>query len=472
MAGSQSPFELSLAEAAPLLRDRALSPVELTSAVLEQIRQVDDRTHAYVTVLGEAALDAARTAEAEIAAGKYRGPLHGVPIALKDIIDLRGVPTTANSRVRAGHVAARDSAVVERLRAAGAIFTGKTVTHEWAYGTVSPPTRNPWNLDHIPGGSSGGSAAAVAAGECLAAIGSDSGGSIRIPAAFNGTVGLKPTYGRVSKRGVLPLAWSLDHLGPLTKRVADAALVLQAIAGHDPYDPATVDLPVPDYSAGLEAGVRCLRCGIIRNYFWDEIDPEVAGAVETAAGVLRSAGATVTDVTIPIIEFAMRIGRIIVRSESSAYHLPLLRRQAEDYGPLTRLVLEAGALLPATAYLKAQRARVLIKRGFREAFRDYDVLLAPTTPAPAPPAALWAEGADPAVGAAVIDTFVRAAYPGNLSGLPALSVPCGFTSAGLPAGLQIIGRPFDEATVLRVGRAYEAATDWHTRCPGLVNAAS
>lgn len=462
----EGPNRLTVTEAAARIQRRDLSPVALTQAVLDRIEAADGRTKAYVLVLAGQALAAAQAAEQAIAAGDYRGPLHGIPVAIKDICDLAGVPTGAGSPVRASHVAAHDSTVVARLRQAGAVLIGKTRTHEFAYGTVTPPTRNPWNLDHIPGGSSGGSGAAVAADECLAAIGSDTGGSIRIPAALNGIVGLKPTYGRVSLWGLTPLAWSLDHPGPLVKRVADAALVLQAIAGPDPRDPITAPEPVPDFGAGLHDGAAGLKLGVPRNYYFDDLDPEVARAVCAAIDHLRGLGAEVHEVTIPTIEYAFAVGRAIVRAEASSYHQTTLREQPDDYGPGLRHALQTGELVLATHYLKAQRARVLIQRGFQSALRSLDALLAPTVASPAPRAeSLQGDPSDPAF--AVIDSYVRFAYPANLTGLPALSVPCGFTESGLPIGLQIIGRPFAEATVLRIGQAYEATTPWHERKPEL-----
>ena len=464
MVSKQDASALSIAEASRLVEGRALSPVELTEAILTRIKEVDDRVRAYVTVLGEQALETAQVAERAIASGQYLGPLHGIPVGVKDICNTKGIPTTSSSKVRADYVPTRDSAIVERLRAAGAIIVGKTVTHEFAYGVVSPPTRNPWNLDRVPGGSSGGSGAAVATGECLGAIGSDTGGSVRVPASLNGIVGLKPTFGRVSKWGTTPLAWSLDHLGPMTRRVEDTALMLNAIAGYDPRDPTTVAEPVPDFTSGLEAGVRGLKLGVPRNYFFDRIDPEIENAVRAAIDVLRAEGAEITEVTIPAIEHTLPAGTAIVWSEATSYHQPTLRRQADDYRADVRRLLESGEFVLATHYLKAQRARTVIKHGFRTALTGLDGLLAPTVPATAAHAdTLTVELGGRTIGA--MNAYVRLSLPANLSGLPALSVPCGFSSENLPVGLQIIGRPFDEATVLRIGRAYEAATDWHKRRP-------
>ena len=466
MATELKAHTLSIAEAAALIARRELSPVELTRAVLDRIQEVDDHTKAFVTVLSDSALEAARAAERAIAAGQYRGPLHGIPIGLKDICDTKGIVTTSGSRIRANYIPTRDAAVTERLLKAGAIIVGKTVTHDFARGVVSPPTRNPWDLDRIPGGSSGGSGAAVAADECLGAIGTDTGGSIRIPAALNGIVGLKPTFGRVSKWGITILSWSLDHAGPLTKRVEDAALMLGAIAGYDRRDPTTVPEPVPDYTAELRAGVRGLTLGVPRNYFFDRLDPDVDRAVRAAIDVLRGEGATIAEVTIPSVEYTLAAYVPISISEASTYHQQMLRRHADDYADDVRLRTEAGELVLATHYLKAQRTRTVIKRGFRTAFAGVDALLAPMLPAPAPRAdALTVELDGQAV--PVMVAYPTWSAPTNLAGLPSLTVPCGFSRDNLPLALQIIGRPFDEATVLRVGQAYEAATKWHERKPPL-----
>jgi aspartyl-tRNA(Asn)/glutamyl-tRNA(Gln) amidotransferase subunit A len=345
---------------------------------------------------------------------------------------------------------------------------GKTVTHEFAYGVVSSPTRNPWNLDHIPGGSSGGSGAALAADECLGALGSDTGGSIRIPSAVCGVAGLKPTYGRVSKYGVMPLSWSLDHAGPMARRVGDLAILLAELAGYDARDPSSAREPLADYSQELHAGVRGLRLGVPTNYFFDNCQPEVEAAVRAAIRSLADQGAEIREVGIPELELAPVAEFAIVIPEASAIHQPWLRRQAADYGEDVRLFLEAGELYLATHYLKAQRVRALVRDGLRRAFDGLDALLTPTLPQPA--ARADQEAFDGPNGAAepVINAYVRTCCPFNLSGQPALSVPCGFTGAGLPIGLQIIGRPFDEAMVLRIGQAYESATDWHRRSPPLV----
>ncbi|MFC5994318.1 amidase [Pseudonocardia hispaniensis] len=462
------PYELTLHEAAEQIRERQLSPVELTESVLGRIDALDKRVGAFASVMHEQALRAARDAEKEIADGAYRGPLHGVCIGVKDLLDTAGVPTTSSSRTRADHVPDTNAAVVDHLEAAGAVIVGKTHTHEFAYGVITPTTRNPWNLDHIPGGSSGGSGAAVAARMCQGAIGTDTGGSVRIPSAVCGTVGLKPTYGRVSRRGTTSLSWSLDHIGPLTNNVRDAALMMDVIAGYDRADPATVDVPVPRHADGLAAGVEGLVLGVPRNYFFDRIDPEVEAAVREAIGQLEGLGAQLREIDLPHPELYMPAEFGILVPEATAYHQQNLRRMAELYEPDVRVFLEAGELVLATDYIKALRVRTLIQQGWKQMFDGLDAVLAPTLPATAAKVGqtsfTWPDGQEEAV----INSYVRTSAPGNLTGLPALSLPCGFDDTGLPIGLQIIGTPFAEPTVLRIGAAYETATDWSDRRPDLL----
>ena len=461
------PYELSITDAAAQIESRRLSPVELVQSALDRIEQVEGRLNAFVVVTAEQALEAARQAEKEISDGGYRGPMHGIPMGVKDLYDAVGVPTTSSSSVRSDYLPTEDSACVAMLRDAGAVMVGKTHTHEFAYGVTTPTTRNPWNTDRVPGGSSGGSGAAVAAGECLMGMGSDTGGSIRIPASACGTVGLKPTYGRVSRFGVTSLCWSLDHVGPLTRTVRDAALVLNVLAGFDVRDPATVKEPVPDYTAGLDGGVAGLTLGVPTNYFFDDVDPEVDSIVREAIGVLESQGATLREVEIPYAQQMMAVEFGLCVPEASAYHQSMLRERGERYTDDVRVLLEAGEVVLATQYIKVLRVRTLVQRAFREAFEGLDAMVCPTLPTTA--AEVGQEGFTFPSGAhkSVIDAWVGHSAPGNVTGLPALSVPCGFDSAGLPVGLQIMGRPFDEAGVLRIGQAYESATEWSTRRPPL-----
>lgn len=460
------PYEMNALQAGEAIRNKQLSPVELVDSVLERIEAVDGRVGAYVTVTSDLARAAAATAADEIAAGRYRGPLHGVSVGVKDLVDTAGVLTTSSSRTMAGNVPTSDGAVVERLREAGAVMVGKTQTHEFAFGVITPTTRNPWNLDHIPGGSSGGSGAALAAGMCHLAIGTDTGGSIRIPSAVNGVVGLKPTYGRVSRRGIASLSWSLDHVGPMARTVADVAAMLQVLAGYDRADPATVAEPVPDYSAQLTRDLAGVRLGLPRNYFFDNTDPAVEAAVRAAAEALAGAGAEVVEVDVPLPAAYMPAEYALFMSEASAYHQRRLRDQADDFEPDVRLLLEAGEMILATDYIKALRVRTLLQAGWRDLFATgLDAVIAPTLPNVA--AKVGQEQFTHGEPEAIIDSYVRTSAPGNLTGLPALSVPCGFSDDGLPIGLQIIGKPFREAEVLGLGAAWERLNPAAGRVPEL-----
>ncbi|WP_030781613.1 amidase [Streptomyces sp. NRRL S-920] len=447
------PYELTLTEAARAIAAGELSPVELTDSVLHRIESVEDHLGAYVTVLADAARQAAARAEKDIAAGRYAGPLHGIPMGLKDLIDVAGLPTTASSRVRAEAPAAhRDSTVAARLRAAGAVLLGKTHTHEFAYGLITPQTRNAWDHDRVAGGSSGGSAVAVAAGEAVFALGTDTGGSIRVPAALNGVVGLKPTYGRVPVDGVTPLSWSLDHVGPITRTVADAELVLEALlAGEHATSPA----PEPRPAEGSLTG---LRVGVPRNHYFDRIQHEVEEAVRDAIDDLRELGAELVDVDIPMSEYIQATHWGLMVPEATAYHERTLRTSAELYSDDVRTLLEAGVLIPAADHLRARRARTLLRDAWTRLFETVDVIAAPTVTSTAAHrdqrTVHWPDGTEEGVS----ETYIRLSAPANVTGLPALTLPVGADSAGLPIGMQLIGRAFDEATILRTGRAYEEAT--------------
>lgn len=460
-------LELSLLGLAEKLKARDLSPVEATQACLERIDATEARLNAYVEVLPETAYAVAKQAEAEIAAGHWKGPLHGVPIAIKDLYDLAGIATTSSSRQRTDWVPEVDSTVVARLKAAGAVIVGKTHTHEFAYGITTPTTRNPWDRQRIPGGSSGGSGATVASGGAFMAMGTDTGGSIRIPASVCGTVGLKPTYGRVSRTGITPLSWGLDHAGPLTRTVADAAACLQVLAGYDPHDPGSLGASVPDFSAELDKGVQGLRIGVPTNYFFEHVDAEVEAAVRTAHEKLASLGANLVEVALPMAEQIIAVEFAILMPEASAYHRHMLRQTPHLYNDDVRLALEAGAMISATDYIHAQRVRNLIQQEFRKLYDRMDIMLAPSVTSPAVVAGtesiIWDDGTrEP-----LLSAYSRFAAPANVTGLPALSVPCGFSSQGLPIGFQAIGRPLDESTVLRLGAAYQAVTDWHEKHPGI-----
>ena len=454
---------------------RQVSPVELTNAYLARIERHNPLLNAYVTVTGDAAREEARAAEQEIAGGTYRGPLHGIPIALKDLYATKGVRTAAGSKILRDRVPDEDAAVTTLLRTAGAISLGKTNTHEFAYGvTTNNPhfgaTRNPWNSECIPGGSSGGSGAAVAAGMAGMAMGSDTGGSIRIPAALCGTVGLKATHGRVSTAGVIPLSWTLDHAGPLTRTVEDAALVLNVIAGYDPNDAMTVPMPVDDYTRDLAAGVRGLRLGVPREGFFAAIDPEVARAVEDAIGVYRALGATVEDVDGTALWDARQAASDIMLADARRFHDDWLRDRLEDYGADVRERLMRRTDMSADELLLAMRVRDAVTVETTQLLTRYDGLILPTTRIPAPPIAgqtIIIDGQE----IFAPNILTSNTNPFNVTGMPALSVPCGFTGAGLPIGLQIVTRRWDEMMVLRIGAAYERATEWHTRRPALAESA-
>ena len=457
----------SISDVAPLLRSRKLSPVELTRLTLDHIDSLDKRLNSYITVMGEAALADAAAAEKEIVSGKYRGPLHGIPISIKDMFATRGVRTTCGSKVLADWVPDHDATAVARLRAAGAVIVGKTNMHEFAYGVTSDnqfygAVHNPWDLKLVPGGSSGGSGAAVASGLCFASLGSDTGGSIRIPSAVCGTVGLKPTYGRVSRYGAIPLAWSIDHVGPLARTVADVALMLLALAGADSYDTTSSPRPVPDYSAATRDGIRGLRVGVPQQYFFEHVDAEIESAVHTAIAKLEGLGAHLVPVSLPHLDLCSPAEAHITLAEATSYHEPYMKSKADLYGPGVRTDLEAGRYLLATDYVKSQRARTLLKRVFVDAFKSVDVIVSPTLPAfPPVIGEVYVQSGD--MRESVIDAFLRFAIPYNLTGLPALTVPCGYSRAGLPIGFQIAGKPFDEITLIRVGHAYEGAVPEHRR---------
>jgi aspartyl-tRNA(Asn)/glutamyl-tRNA(Gln) amidotransferase subunit A len=456
---------LTIREAGELLESGQLSPVELTRAFLDRIEHLDETLRAYITVLPEQAMAAARTAEAEILRGDYKGPLHGIPIALKDLYDTKGIRTTASSRVMAERVPSEDATTTARLAAAGTILLGKLAMYEFALGGPDPTcgfplARNPWQLDHVPGGSSSGSGAAVAAGLCMGSLGSCTGGSIRGPAAYCSIVGLKATYGRVSRYGVVPLSWTLDHCGPMTWTVEDAACMLQSIAGYDPKDPTTSQAPVPDYTAALREDVRGLTIGVPRNFFFADdprIDRDSLETVEIALGTLKELGARVQEVSIPMLDYAGSAQPVIMLSEAFAYHERKLRSAPQEFGDMVRARFRIGGLFTAADYVQAQRVRNVLKRRCADVLRQVDVLVSPTMASPAP----LFESID-AMTAARRLSFTG---PYNLTGMPAISVPCGFTPAGLPVGLQIAGKPFDEPTVLRVAYTYQQHARWFERRP-------
>jgi aspartyl-tRNA(Asn)/glutamyl-tRNA(Gln) amidotransferase subunit A len=453
----------TIAEIAARLRRKEASPLELTRACLDGIEKLNPTLNAFITVATESALAEARAAEIAISRGEWRGPLHGVPIALKDLIDTAGTRTTAASAVFEHRVPAEDAEVVRRLRQAGAVILGKNNLHEFAYGGSSlvsffGDVHNPWNAAHIAGGSSGGSAAAVAAGLCYAAIGTDTAGSIREPAALCGCVGIKPTYGRVSARGVIPLSWSLDHVGPLAATVGDAAIVLQAIAGHDPLDVCSGDVPVSDYVSALGEGTKSLRIGVPRAYFYDDLDDEVRAAVEQALAVIGTLVAEVRNMQIDV-----SADRTVQAAESFAYHAENVARTPELYQPETLRRIRSGANISAAEYIQRRRELDQERRRAHDFFAEVDLLVTPTMPIPAPAIADLKK--DPAALRPAELALLRNTRPFNVWGLPAISVPCGFTKSGLPIGLQIAGPHWREDLVLRLAYGYESATEWHERRP-------
>ena len=461
------PWFLSVTEAAALIADRQLSPVELTRAYLDRIERLNGTLHAYVRVLHDDALAAARVAEADIVAGRYRGPLHGIPIGLKDIYDTAGVATEGGSKLCLGRVPAADATTTRLLKEAGAIVLGKLTTWEFAIGgtafdTPFPSACNPWNIERDPAGSSSGSGAAVPAGLCAAAMGSDTGGSIRWPAAWCGLAGLKPTYGRVSRAGIMPLSFSLDHAGPLTWTVEDAAIVLQAIAGHDPRDPASSDRPASDYRSALaRPELSRVRLGIARSMFERDCvaSDEMRTAFEAAVGVLRGLGASISEVELPPLALYSAAAFLISRAEGFAIHEKTLRERPQDYGTLARDRLTIGAYIRGSDMVQAMRRRRTLAEATAAAMAGVDAILLPTVPDAAPPLGELA----PYFGTER-PPYMR---PFNLTGQPALSVCNGYDRAGLPLSLQIVGRCFDEATVLRIGHAYEQAASWRARRPEL-----
>ncbi len=461
---------MNILEAAQALRARQVSSAELTEAAIQRIRQLNPKLNAFITVTEDHARQQAKAADEALARGIDHGPLHGIPVAVKDMFSTKGIRTTCGSALFANHIPDLDAAVVEKLATAGAVFLGKTGMHELAYGITSNnphfgAVRNPWDVERIPGGSSGGSGAAVAAGMVFMAMGSDTGGSIRIPASFCGTVGLKPTSGRVSRYGTMPLDFSLDHMGPLARTVRDAALTLEAIAGFDKRDDTSSRVPPSKYVPGAAPSIRGLRIGLAENFYMERLDPDAGAAVARMAEMAEKLGARVTQVRVPDILALNTAGRVILLVEASA----LLERhmnQRDKFGPDVLALLDQGRLLPATDYVNAQRLRRVMQREFNQLWSEIDCLFTPTTPMAAP---RIGENTVP-LGDATDDVRLaatRLVRGINVLGLPALSIPCGLDRRGLPLGLQIIGKAFDEAGVLRVGAALEDATDHHRLSPPL-----
>jgi aspartyl-tRNA(Asn)/glutamyl-tRNA(Gln) amidotransferase subunit A len=453
---------LSIGEASDLVRRKAISPVELTRACLQRIERLNPTLNAFITVTPEAALAQARESEAEVRRGRWRGPLHGIPVGLKDNIDTAGVRTTLASAVFKDRVPSVDAEVVRRLKTAGAVLLGKQNLHEVAFGTTAAisyfgPVHNPWQHDRIAGGSSGGSAAAVAAGLCFGAVGTDAGGSIRVPSAYCGIVGLKPTYGLVGMRGGGEAGWwSMNHVGPMCRSVADAALLLSTIAGYDPRDSTSIEAPIPDYSAALRANVSALRLGVPRAVFYDQLDPEIEVAVNTALGVLGRLSGSLREVSLPPISDT--IAPNIVLAENYAFHAAYFAKTPQLYDAAVRRNLQQGSRVSTAAYIQSRRELDEARRAIGAVFSTVDVLVTPTTAMPTPAIAeVLRLGIDL--------ELIRNTAPFNTYGLPTISIPCGFTRSGLPIGIQISGPRFGESKVLALAHAYEHVTDWHARRP-------
>ena len=459
----------TVAQLANLIRQRKVSPVEVAHAFLERASELEPRLNSFITLLPDQALEAARRAEREIQAGHYRGLFHGIPVGLKDVFHTQGVRTTSGSAIYREYVPAIDCTAAQRLKAAGSYIIGKLNTSEFAHDPTGSnphygPARNPWDVGRMTGGSSSGSASAVASGQCPLTLGSDSGGSIRIPASLCGVVGYKPTYGLVSRYGITSGPWTLDHAGPLARTVEDVALAMNVLAGHDTLDPTSARVPIPDYTEALTSGVRGLRLGVPREYVWDVMDPDVRGAVQKAIGQMERLGAVVEEVSMPLLRAASFALLTLLSVDQASYHRELLLKRGAEYDPQVRLWIEVGLFVPSASYIKAMRARTLICREFHNVFQQVDLLVMPTTPIPAP--TLGQKEVQLGTGMrGVVNVIGRLTRPFNLTGSPAITVPCGLTSQGMPVGLQIAGPRFKDALVLQTAHAYQQATEWHMRRP-------
>lgn len=460
--------EKSIGELAPLLESKEVSPVEVTEAVLKQVETYNGQINAYIRVDAEDAQTSAKIAESEIMKGNYKGKLHGIPMALKDIFYVKDKVVTMGSKIHKDFMPTYSATVVEKLAAAGVIFTGTLNMHEYAWGGTNNnphfgPCRNPWDLEKIPGGSSGGSGAAVAADMTIASLGTDTGGSIRIPSAVCGIVGLKPTHGRVSKHGVFPLSWSLDHAGPMTKTVTDAAILLECIAGFDVNDPTTIDKPVSSYTTGLSENLKGMIIGVEEDFFLTNLQPDVQELFNKAIKTLKSLGAEIKPITIPSLKNAHYAEMITVLAEASAIHHTNFKKRPEDFGKDVRLSLELGELPSAVEYIQAQQIRHKIKQEFQEIFKTVDTILAPTLPFTAPKI-----GQEITIinnqNLKVSDELIRLQSPANLTGLPSISVPCGL-SENMPVGIQFIGDAFDEHVIIKAAYAFECTNSMEGRKP-------
>jgi len=456
---------LSISEISPRIKNREISPVELTEAALAAAEKLQPQLNSFITILDQQAMAQARVAESKIMNGEYLGPLHGIPIGIKDNIETQGIRTTVGSKVLTNHIPKHDAHVVTLCKNAGAVILGKENLEEFAAGVTSNnlhygAVHNPWHLEHIPGGSSGGGGANVAARITFASLGTDLGGSVRLPGTFCGVVGLKQTFGRVSQRGLMVTSYNGDHIGPMTRTVSDSALMLQILAEHDPLDPSTVPVPVPNYTEYLDQGLRGMKIGIPTNYYFDLIDPEVESAVRRSVTALEELGAEIVEVNLPSMEYAAAM-RITGMADGIVAHEPYLKTQRDDYGPSVLYRTLAGQFVLGRDYSKSMKIQRIIKEEHARMFQDIDLLATPTAPVPAPriDADKFSLGGEEhpvrGPGSGLIS---RNTSPTNSTGLPAISVPCGLTSTGLPIGLQLIGRPFEESLLFRAAQAYETVS--------------
>ncbi len=462
-------IDASIAEAAARISRRELSASELVEATLARIEETEPLVHAYAAVMADSARRDAARVDAELAKGVWPGPLAGIPIAFKDLVYTTNAPTEAGSRVLEGWVPDYDATVIEKARAAGAIVIGKTHTHEFAYGVNIPPTRNPWRLDCYPGGSSAGSGVSVAVRSAFGAVGTDGGGSIRCPGSVNSVIGLKPTNGLVSRRGVVPMSATFDTVGPLARTVEDAAILLGVMAGYDAGDPISRQNAVPDFRAGIDGGVKRMRIGIDREFFFSKrTDPDVMRAAEEALNFYAKEGAEIIEVRIPELFAVVSIAMPVILADTSAYHRTWVRTKARLYEAPTRVMIELGEIIPATDYVTAQRARRLLRERVRETFEAnrLDALFAPTLPGPTVPVEDLGLNLTDGSGESTGSSYFRQCVMANTVGIPAMSFPGGFTADELPIGLALFGRPFAEATMFRIAKAYEDAHPWHRQAPG------
>ena len=471
---SEELTRLPMSRLAGLIERREVSPVEVTEAYLRRIDETEPRLNAFITRMDDEALRSARQAEAEIMRGSYRGPLHGVPVGLKDLFRTRGVRTTSGSAIDRDFVPDEDSAVAERLAAAGACVIGKLHMTELAFDGTSlnlhyGPARNPWNTERMAGGSSSGAGVAVAAGQAALAVGTDTGGSVRVPAALCGITGLKPTFGLISRYGATPLSWSMDHVGPLARSVLDSALALNALAGHDPRDPASIRAPLLDYTEGLERGAEGAgdtRIGVVERFGWDITEPDVRSAFEAAMTRLELLGADVSPAVTPELALVNAAGSVVQTAEAAALHRARVLSRGREMDQAIRRRIESGLFIPAEAYLHAQQVRAMLRRELLSTLEEVDLLASPTTAIAAPrleQERVTIQGRE----VHIREGLLRITRVFSAVGLPAISVPCGFTEDMLPVGLQLVGRPLSEPLLLRVAHAYQQSTDWHLQFPDL-----